>query len=636
MTWQPIDFQRIVTLDEGLVDQLQRYLILKEVEFVDTILNAVPFISASQPSLSPSSVANFKLVDAVDTFGKKTTQWLTSTHEPINADTWKSIAKEINTAFWEYFEVLEGGIKELFLQLEQLGIEQWGEEISNVMKLLKDLLLKKIEDLILAAKRMEQRLTEFRLICETRNSRYPFLYRFIHFWTPALDHSLLINLQKSEKFLLDNYQRFHNRFEEYGALDEKVSNKMKKMDHYQILYTLDDEARNKYSKIYYYLKLWSLDQKFKTLPQTDLVRAVQHITTTTERAIEIFRKYASSIRTALFHQSRLLKKTSNKELKDPVAKKAILELIKGYRSELFSLGSTVARYRDFLLRTDSNPYVSSRWGFTEWVVGPEPDQTRQLMDIEYELEYLGALFGSLEESLQTPPKRRWSHPIQIDSSIQRAIYEMGQPLTSYNIAKSRAEKIMKHLQELDELGALDRLAVDYAEQLIGKVLRADWKYHLLHEMPLYQELIAIHLGIMGAIDERKHINRISKFKHLIHEIETWVKHRETRKHERDIELDLNDLKGYLQDFFAQVQRTSKDETLDAKAAHNLIVILSYQLLIYRNMFGQFFCNLRRFGGEEASLIRNKLLFVDQYFESTDNKLEELRLHNWPKKIEDNA
>lgn len=629
MTWQPIDFQRIVTLDEGLVDQLQRYLILKEVEFVDTILNAVPFVSASQPLLSPSSVANFKLVDAVEVFSKKAKQWAVGTHEPLSADAWKLIAKDINAAFWEYFEVLEGCIKELFLQLEQLGIEQWGADISHVMKLLKDLLFQKVQDLAFAAKRMEHRLVEFRLICETRNSRFPFLYRILHYWSPVLDHSLITSLLKSEKFLVDNYNRFHNRFEEYVTLDEKVSEIMKKMDSYQILYTLDDEMRNKYSLIYYYLKLWGQDPKFKTLPQPDLIRAVQHITTTTERANEIFRGYTSAIRTALFHQSRLLKRTDNKQLKDDVAKKMTVDILKGYRSELLSLGSTIARYREFLLRTDPDPYVSSRWGFTEWVVGPEPDQTRQLMDIEYELEYLDALFGSLEESVEGGPKRRWTRPVQIDSSTQRAIYEMGQPLTSYNIAKMRADKILKHLQELDELGALDELAVEYAEQLIAKVLRADWKYHVLHEIPLYHELFAIHIGIMGVIDERKHINRTSKFKHLIHEIETWVKHRETRKHERDIELDVNDLKGYLQDFFAQVQRMSKDETLDAKAAHNLILVLSYQLLLYRNMFGQFFCNLRRFGGEEAVLLRNKLLFVDQYFESTDNKLEELRQQSWP-------
>lgn len=627
MTWQPIDFQRIVSLDKSLVDQLHKYLQEKEAEQGNALLSAAPQLSAGKPIIPPSRVVNSKLSDAVEVFGKKLRQVIQEGAETLPPDTWKEVAQAISLSFWEYEEVLEGCVKELFQQLEQLGIELWNAELAQVLDSIKDMLLHHIEDLVWALRRVESQLSEFRTAQEKLQGRWVFCSNLLAYWRPVFDRALLTNLAKTEKYLKIHHRKHARRLEEYIGLDEKVHTIMKKLKSYQVLETLDEEVQNKFKQVYYYVKLWQNNQRNRTIPVQEIIRSLSY-SISLEQAIELFRKYAEALKAALFHQSRVLKKKSIRYFKDSSGKKMIKEVMKGYRAELLTIGSTIAKYREFLLRTDPNPYVRSRWGFTEWVVGPEPAQTKLLLNLEYEVETLETLFERLEESIEKGPQETEHRKIRVSPDIQRLLHEMGQPLTSYNMTKTRAEHILAHLQELDELGSFNSYSVEYAGKLFSKALRADWKHHVLQEIPLFHELFSIHMGIVGGSSDRKHVNRLNKFRHLIQEIENWVKNRETRRHEHDIELDMNDLKGYLQDFLAQVQRTSKDETLDEAKAKNVIAEQSHQLLIYRYVFGEFFHFLGRFG-PDGKRIRNKLLFVDQYFESVENRLHVLRGMGWP-------
>ena len=89
----------------------------------------------------------------------------------------------------------------------------------------------------------------------------------------------------------------------------------------------------------------------------------------------------------------------------------------------------------------------------------------------------------------------------------------------------------------------------------------------------------------------------------------------------EIELDMNDMKTYLQDFLASVQRAEKER------AHNPFIDetvdkFKVQLLEYRYLFGQFFYLLMNKNSESQQL-RNQFLFVDQYFETIENHLSHL-------------
>lgn len=627
MTWQPIDFQRIIALDKTLVDQLHRYLRDKEVHLATVILSAVPLCPGHVvPVLAPSEVGAIKLSDAVEGFGRKIRQ-LIQHKEYMTTESWKGIASTVNQAFWDYDEVLEGCVKELFQQLEQLGLEQWTSDVFNVLNAIKDLLIHQIEDLIWAAKRMESSLVEYRAACNKCEGKWALLTLWEGCFSPVMDSALLSNLTKSDKYLRIHHKRFSKRFGEYISLDEKVRQIMTKLKGYHILESLGEESQHKYENVYYFVKLWRLNQRSRILPVQELSRALNHAISF-EATIDLFQKYSNAIKGAIFHQSRVLKKGSIRYLKDDVSKKMIEDVLKGYRSETLSLGSTIAKYKEFLLRTDPNPYVRTKWGFSDWAVGPEPEQTKKLMDLEYGVDNIETLLDSIERSIEGGLKRNTRDYSRIDPEIQRVLHEMGQPLTSYNMTRVRAELVLDYLKNLDELGSYHHEVVSYAGQLLSKLLRADWKFNVLEELPLYHNLFAIHVGVMGHVDDRKHMKRMNKFHHLIEEIEEWVKNREIRKHEHELELDINDLKGYLQDFLAQVQRIAKDDSLDAASAKSAIESVAYQLLIYRYGFGEFFHFLNQ-QGPDGKRIRNKLLFIDQYFESVEQKVHELRSLTWP-------
>jgi hypothetical protein len=85
---------------------------------------------------------------------------------------------------------------------------------------------------------------------------------------------------------------------------------------------------------------------------------------------------------------------------------------------------------------------------------------------------------------------------------------------------------------------------------------------------------------------------------------------------------MNDMKSYLQDFLAIIQRTlqgkSKNLFLD-----DTLNKLGHQLLEYRYLFGQFFTTIMIKKLERVQL-RNQFIFVDQYFESMENLLQKTK------------
>lgn len=637
MTWQPIDFQRIVALDHSLVDQLSQYLAEKEGDLAKSIIEDAPFASenALPPQLLPSPITYLKLSDAVEVFGKRLRQVLQSDDLETLKKNYKATVESLNQSFWEYGEVLEGCVKELFQQIEQLGIEQWKSDIGLVLDNFKDLLSHHLEDLIWAYKRMESQLVEMRNAVLLNEGRGAFFKKLKASFYSVLDDTLLSTLEKSDKFLKLNHKRFSKKFEDYLELDEKIEQIMRKLSGYHVLSSFDDSFQERFRKIYYYVKMGQLTTRPKTLSIGELMRALSQ-SESVEASIELFKEYAKALKIALFHQSRVLKKQSIRYLEEETGRKKIEETMKGYRAEILTLGSTIARYREFLLRTDPNPYVRSRWGFPEGIVAPEPEQAKQLLDLEFEADHLEALYEDMNKSILKVfegGREIKREILSIPPDIQRLLHEMGQPLSSYGMVKSRAERIIANIKELDELGTPNPNVPKYIAELLSKLLRADWKYHIVQEIPLFQEIFSIHMGIMGTLDDRKHLNRLNKFKHLIQELENWVTLRETRKHQREIEFDINDLKGYLQDFLAHVQRIDKQEPpLSELQIKKAIQETSHELLIYRYLFGQFFHKLEN-TSNEGKRLRLKLLFVDQYFESVDQKIHELKQAEHIKKEE---
>lgn len=624
MSWQAIDFQRIVVLDQSLVQQLDHYLQDKEAELGQEILTSFPTgkEGIAPPMLEPSKLLRLKLSDAIEGFSKRVRQAIQREEELVNDGVLKHVRLKVEEGFLNYVEVLEGCVRELFLQVDQTGLDGWTSDLLMAIDFFKDLFHHHIEDSILVLKRLENLLKEYRRACREKEGGFLVVKALADPFLPVLDSSLISNLERLEKYLKSSHKKCSRYLVDYLQIEDQVNISLKKLNSYHALEKLEEVQREKYKRVYFYAKLGQMNARPKPSFFQELMRALSH-TVSVEYALEIFRDYVKALYGAHYHQSRVLKKEKVRYLSEPGGKDKINEIVKGYRSEILSLGSTVARYRELILKTDPNPYVGTKWGFTEGIVAPEPQQTKQLLELEFEVENLKKLNDQIKaavakaESSPQPPEK-----IPFDPGVHKMLHEMGQPLTTYGMVKGRAEKLLEHLSEINELGSTNPNAIEYTGDTLSKMLRADWKFHILHEIPLFQEIIKNHFGITGDVEERRHLNRMNKFSYVTKELELWVTRRETRKHEREIEFDVNDLKVYLQDFLGLVQRASQEEG-EAPVKRQKVYDLAHLLLIYRNLFGEFFHHLEN-ASLEGRRLRQKLLFVDQYFESADQKLYEMK------------
>ncbi len=624
---KPIDFQGIITLNQPLVEDLNLYLKGKESQLAVSILNAIhPLPRESLPPVLPfSSNDEVYLKEAVEVFSKNVASVASSEKALVSSNDWELAVRQVNTSMWEYVEVLEGCVTELFLQLSQVGFEQWRPELLEVVESVKNILLNSMNECETTIKQMEANLWDYRSACESRSGQISWLKKMSLYWTSLLDRSLRSYLDKSRRLLTTRSKWFSKKYSDYLKLKHKIDRSLRKFKGYHVFGTLEDDVQTHFKRMYELLKLWRLNTKTNSLPSREPVRALRSAYSM-DKAAQVFSEYYRELKETLFGRSRKFKSDPNDLYLDVSSRHLVEEVLKGYQAEVHALGATIENFREFYLRTHPNPYVRTRWGFSEWVVGPEPKQARELLDLVYKVELLDKLFEKLSHSLQKGPSGYDStHLSKQYREVESILHEMGQPLTSRGVMRARAEDVLEKIEEIDELASFNPSAVDYVGKIFSKALRADWQFHVLFEIPLFHQLYAIHQGILGPDQDRQHLNRLNKFNQILDQLKGWVKNRDTHRHVHEIETDMNDMRGYLQDFLGSVQRLRAEGSLEAGEARRQRGKIAQQLLEYRYTFGNFFHLLHQ-NEPEGKLIRNQFLFVDQYFEAVESQLHEMRNH----------
>jgi hypothetical protein len=506
---------------------------------------------------------------------------------------------------------------ELLQQLLHVRYDRITDESIDAITSIKSSILKMVRETIYSIESIDKHLGTYRDFLTANRPWWKKLSQSLPWKTYVLDPALLNNLKQTAQYLEAREKELRDHLQAYQKLLTKAQESSKKFESYKSLQSLDKQTQEKFRLIYQFLKMWGNNSKIKVLPEKELSTILRSVSTV-KQATQIFKTYHKSLHSAFFDLSRSLKEHSAKTNSDITAHKQEHRLkLNAYSQELHSLGSSISRYRDFLLRTDPNPYVRSRWGFSEWVVGPEPSETKELLQVGFEVESLDDQFSSLRYSLLRPSSSSKALSIKnTQHEIQHTLHEMGQPLASKNIMRKRADTLVLQLQEFDELGATANFVVDFVGEVISKALRADWKYHALHEIPEFHKFYQIHLGIIGPSDDESHLERIEQLKHLYRQFRQWAKTGEGSKHANEIEESLNELKGYLQEFLLSLQKYDEALPQDKSEVHEIIDTKRRQLLEYRYEFGNF-CH------KQGSEVRNQYLFVDQYFEFIENKLNDL-------------
>lgn len=614
MRWQTQEHQSTTILDEALAEELGEYLEVKELQLSKQIIQLLSLVE-EVPSLAPSDTAMpSRLGEAVEEFSRKVRKAGRSTTAALtNREQWKLTVIKMNGDLWQYVEVLEGCVKELFQQHEQIGFEQWNADLARAMTSIKDELTHRIDDLTWAIRRLEEQLKEYQLLCKFREGKWMRWQKVVFSWQKVLDKQLVPTLSQCNKYLNLKYRKFIESYTGYLQMYEGVQKQVQKVNNFRILSSLDLDRQDKYKHLYLLLKLWQQNNKSLILSRTETLRAVRSFAAYPV-AVSIFKEYLSSIKKAAFDKSRMIKKQFRLLFIDKVVRQPLLDNLSGYRNELSVLNDVIKKYVKFHEHTDPKSRNRSNSNNSSF---------EELHKFIREIHELDLQIVNFHSSLECDPTMDRRITPELLNEINRNLHEMGQPLASQELMRRDAKVLLSDLHGLDEMGTFDPKVVGFTRNTLIKAMCTDWKYHVLQEMPLFHHVYRLHQNIVGE-SNKAHFSRLGKFQGVLDQLSAWITNKETLKHAHDIELDINDLKGYFQDFLAHVQRLEKrpEDLLEAEINEHPVTKTEEALLESLYIFGKFFHQLH-LNDPEHRLIRKQLLFVDQYFDAIARKLHDL-------------
>lgn len=613
---KPIKIQTIVDISPSLAEQIDSYLTEKETDLAKEIVRLIPMVEgdAEKPELQTPEGNRVRLSDAVEVVAKK----IRAAHDPravpLTGQGWLSEIRRMNQAFWEYIEVLEGGVTELFLLIGRAGLERWTSQMFDGVHAIKEVLIHRIEDATWAVRRLENHLKDYRTLCETKKQKSAFWKKWVIWWQPVLDPALLIHLGKSDKFLKSQFKLFADHYHAYRKMWDEVFERSQKLRSFHILSSLEESDQRLFADLVRHIRLWETNHWQKTFPQEEAVHALKR-RVRPEQAAHFFTRYKEALREAFFRKSRELKKNR----KSQKHRKEIQDQLIIYRKEVRALINTAGKYREFLLRTDPDPYVRSRWGFTEWIVGPEPLFTQKFIHIVYEGKDLKELLDSFIKSLSEPAKP-FSEFADSDLALEidTTLHEMSQPLNTEEIMEKRGFALMEALEESQEMGSSEDKMVDFVSEVLLRAMRADVKYHVLQKNPLFVKLYHLHQGIVGDLEDESYRLWKEKLKKTLHAVEEAFQKADRHMGPEDIEALRNDLRADLQDFLGSMQRKT-----DEKLGKQQRQLLKQQLLEVRFLCSQFlsFLGEKTMEGQPAKRL---FLFIDSYLDSAETVFEDTK------------
>jgi len=624
MIWQSQDQKNAVALDDPMAEQLGEYLERKESHLSRQITQLLSTIDGV-PSLDlTDSPLALRLNEAIEEFSRKINRMSRTSKSVLSgSQEWKLTVKRLNDDLWEYVEVLEGSVTELFQQLDQIGFEHWNVDLARAMTSMKDELTHRIDDLIWGIRRLEELLKKYRWMCETREGKWVGMRKLFLSRQKLLDKALEPTLRKCNKFLNFRYRKFIERYTGYVQLYESGHKQLQKFYNYRILSSLDLDQQDKYKHLYLLLRLWDQNNKDRVLPRTETVRAVRSFASYPV-ITSLFKEYFTAIRRAVFDKSRMIKDQFRLLFIDRSVRQPLLDNVLSYRNELSMLNDVATKYRKFHLHTDPSKKKGLFDLFRKERTPPEVQHLKDLENLEHEVKALDVLLVNFHSSLECDPEMERKITPNLQSDISRTLHEMAQPLASQDLMRRDAKVLLNSLHGLDEMGSFDPKVVDFTRKTLVKAMRVDWKYHVLQELPLFHHVVHLHHDICSGGDDRVHMGRLHKFQRILDQLGLWIGNNETLKYAHDIELDINDIKAYLQDFFASVQRLEKvpEGASEEEIKNHPVTKANEALLDYLYLFGKFFHKMRP-DNPEVRMIRKQLLFVDQYFEEVERKLHEL-------------
>ena len=621
MIWQLCEGPSVIVFDESMADKLADYLEEKENLFCLHILRTIEFFDEIPSLAREETREKLRLNQAMEEFSRKFSRIIHSPKSSFKADDWQHLTNSINDNLWDYTELLEGCVVELFQQISQIGFEKWNVDFVHAVTTMRDELTHHMEDLLWAIVRLEKQLKVFRKTCETRNGKWGAWHRNLFPWQSLIDKALVGTIKRCNKFLNFRYRKFIERYTGYLQLCEVAQQSRRELSKCRVFATIDTDQQDKFKELDFLLNLWTLNNSARVLYRDEIIRALRKCAGY-DVLYPLFNDYFLSVKKALFDKSRMIKKLSRLLFMDLQVRKPLLDTIEGLRSELKILRGKIVQYKKFYRET--SPQKVRFWAriFGSQKNRRDDKHIRKLQELTCSIDELDLLAINFHASMESNPAMERKLTRELLDEVNRNLHEITQPLASKDLMQRDVKSLLAALQGLDEMGSFDPNIVVFVRQTLIKAMCADWRYRVLQQHPLFHHLYAMHRSIVHIREERQHMIRLNKFETTLKQLKTWIENNETVKRGKEIELDINDIKVYFQDFYAQVCRLTdlSGDGIERELDEDNFTVLSEALLQYLYLFGKFFSSLK-LNNSEDRLIRNQLLFVDQYFEEIERKLD---------------
>lgn len=590
------DYYGILSLNRILLDELNHFLELKEAELAEKLLVFLLSKSVFREIFEKIDLLN--VTYAVNLLAERKS-------EVISNEVKKEKLKKINQFFWDYAEILEESSLELFHRFKLIGIDQWNQELFRVFESVNELLIYHIEDLLWNISKLEIFLRE--IDYSAKKKPFGFFSKVYWFFSPLIDKKLIYNLKKTKFYLNKKFKKVKLNstifFQELEKI-EQLANKFKELHAFELL---EPEEKSKFFTFFRLIRLWEANVRKKIFSREEILKAIREYTPP-KKALHLIKHYFMELKNQLFKVSKEWKEKRDFSIKVKV---------QSLKEELLTLGTLVTQFRQMLLDTNPDPYIRTRLGFGEWIVGKEPRQTKELRDFIYEIERYVYFYKHLESSIELSKKKDSENKrLQIENEIEKILHSMGQPLASRSALGKKSERLLQLLEDCDELGGSLGIESKFIRKVFIRALRYDWKYQTIPENPKFINLIKIHFGLSDKSGSLAYESSILKFKEVMQQIEKWVKNNDTFKHLKEIETDISDVKEKLQEFLALTNRLM--EMSEESKAHKESIEneISFQLLEYRVLFAEFFAFLKN-SGVDGRMVRSQFLFADHYFEAVE-------------------
>lgn len=487
---------------------------------------------------------------------------------------WEGLIDTLNSLLWDYLNVLESASTELFHVVERLLLCDWTPEMWEAILAFTETLKGHQQRLRHAIDRLEDLLWEYRWVADVEAPSNWLVRKLARASQWLLDSDLGRNLYKAQRFLQARYSAFSDRYLDYARLKKGAEEAAKKVKEFRVFQSLSREARDSYLSTYQTLRVWEQDMQGKSVLLEDLARVMKR-GESTESVLRYLQFYFGALREDLFETSLAIKHGLNLA--------EVVERMRGAQKEHQQLERLVARLREFLLRTDPNPYVRSRWGFAEWVMGPEPEVSKRLRSLEFDLEAFDRVYERFLISLTRGGE--CTEPCASEE-IQRILHQMTQPMATKHAMQGYAEKLVSAMQRLDELGSVRMGVIKEMHEVLTKAMKADWRYVTLWGINEFHEIVTIHQQLSRQKQKPVRIGIESTLDSQMQQIVTWTHRGHVTKHRNEVDL----LVAEWIDFLA------------SEAAVGRLFELRYQL-------GRFYYDLLH-AGSEGQVVRDQFDKLD--------------------------